>query len=258
MHPSAKLSIKELRKKCRNADYAKWLHRPARLISIYITKLFLILGISANTTSVMGFILFLTAFGFFAWPDPLHRAIGIGIMLVAELFDYVDGELSRAYGNSTKTGGFLEPFFQDIIYTLIFVVVGSSVYFETQEIIFLYLGMSASFGKILFRLTEMRFQKHMSLFAVSKKEEDFLEENPAKKSSHKSFSMWTLPHRVALLLHHNFLSGMGLIGLLVIAVLVGRLDLFLYFFGLTLVVFWIALSVLRIRAIMEMDKQVTS
>lgn len=242
MHPSAKLSIAELRKKCRNDDYSMWIHRPARSVSIYVTKLFLILGITPNMTSTVGFILFLTAFGFFVWPNPVTQIIGISIMIVAEFFDYVDGELARAYGHSTKLGIFLEPFFQDIIYTLIFVVVGSRVYFETGAIHFLYLGVAASFGKILMRLTEMRYQKHMSLFAVAKQEE---------KPSHK-FSIWSLPHRIALLMHHNFLSGVGLITLLVISVLTSRIDLFVYLFGITLPILWISLCVMRIRSIMSL------
>lgn len=251
MHPSAKLSIAELRQKCRNIDYSMWIHRPARLVSIYFTKLFLILGISANMVSFFGFCLFMISFVFFVQPNPLYRGIGITIMIFAELFDYVDGELSRAYANPTKTGAFLEPFFQDVIYTLIFLAVGTSLYFETDKVIFVYLGIAAAFGKILFRLTELRYRSLLMVFSVDKTEPMFVQ--GFDSSGEQKFSLLSLPYRFVMYLHHYFLSGVGLIALLVISFLFSRLNIFIYFFGIMLPAMWLALGLTRIRALMALD-----
>lgn len=255
MHPSAKLTIAELRQKCRNKDYSKWVHRPARFISIYVTKLFLMLGITANMTSTLGFVLFIGGFGFFVWPAPIYRLIGLLLMLVAELFDYVDGELARAYGHLTKTGVFLESFYQDINYTLIFLAVGSSVYFETHQVLYLYLGFAAVLGKIFFRLIELRFSWHVTMVAPSSKPhpQENLMGGIVKQEGGVNPLYWI--YRLSLLLHHNVVSGAPLLYLLAAALFFDRLEWFLWFFGTLLPLYWIALSALRLRTVIGLRDQ---
>lgn len=248
LHPSAQLGIRELREKCHNPDYDMWVNRPARLISIYVTKLFLMLGITANMTSVLGFVIFVAAFALFAWPGLDFRLLGVLLMLLAELFDYVDGELARAYGRSTKTGSFLEPFFQDIIYTLIFVSVGVSVFGRTGDVKFLYLGMAAGFGKILFRLTETRFRYHMKMNAPE------TVSGPEAPVGSKRFSVLSLPFKIGIIIHRYFLSGVMVLYLLLALVLLERVALFLWIYGLMLPVFWTGIAVLRVRTINRLDR----
>lgn len=252
MHPSAKLSIAELRIKCHTDDYTKFIHRPARAVTIYFTKFFLIIGLTANMVSTIGFALFLFSFALFLYDEGAFRYWGIGLMIFAEFFDYLDGELARAYGHSTKMGLFLEPFFQDIIYTLIFIVIGIGVFNETNNPIYLYLGIAASFGKVLFRLLEMRYRKHMESFGP----QNSTHTNPVSSTfTTTTFSIFKIPYYIALFFHHNLLSGAALLYFLFALTLLGRINLFLWFYGICLPVIWLALAVMRLQAIKSLDAQ---
>lgn len=95
-----KESIAELRRICQYARYDEqmppWPERILiRSISIYFTKLFLEIGISANQATSFSLIIGIIGGLFFIFPDPRYWFIGIALLGVHMILDRVDGEIAR-------------------------------------------------------------------------------------------------------------------------------------------------------------------
>jgi len=101
-------SIKNLRKICQPPEKLKGLSiRYLRYISIYFTKIFLLLGISANQVTIIGFFILLLAFFLFSFGPPIW-IIGTLLMILWYIMDFSDGEVSRYNGTSSLKGAWLD------------------------------------------------------------------------------------------------------------------------------------------------------
>ena len=107
-----KESIEELRQICQRSrddayDKRPWPERRfARPLSIYFTRLFLELGISANQASLIGLILILIGGALLILPNPSYWIIGISTLLLSEVVGNVDGEIARYSKKSSTKGAF--------------------------------------------------------------------------------------------------------------------------------------------------------
>ena len=101
-------SIKNLRKICQPPEKLKGLSiMYLRRISIYFTKLFLILGMSANQVTVIGLFVYLLAFVLFCFGPPIW-IIGTLLMIFWYIMDFSDGEVARYEGTSSLKGKWLD------------------------------------------------------------------------------------------------------------------------------------------------------
>jgi len=110
-------SIKKLREICQVSkaedtaygyySVERWLERNLfRKISIYITWLFLVIGISANQTTLISFLAALTGGVFLTFADPRAWIIGFSFFFLRELLDNVDGEIARYNKSASIIGSF--------------------------------------------------------------------------------------------------------------------------------------------------------
>ncbi len=105
-------SIKELRQICqysRDNDYGKrpWPERKLqRPVSIYFTKLFLEIGISANQASLIHFIFIVAGGAFLTFPSPKYWFIGIALLWLCMIIGVVDGEIARYNKSASPKGAF--------------------------------------------------------------------------------------------------------------------------------------------------------
>ena len=105
--------IKELRDICQysKADRDKfhwftlYFHRS---ISIYFTKIFLKIGISANQATLIDFFIGIVGGTFFAFGDPKYWAVGVFMFYLAQIFDRVDGEVARYNKSASAAGEYLD------------------------------------------------------------------------------------------------------------------------------------------------------
>lgn len=94
-------SIRELREICQTGRESEiyqmnWFDKNvSRRISIYITKLFLRAGISANQATLIDFLFVVAAGVFFTFANPVYWFIGIFLFFLYLVFDCVDGEVAR-------------------------------------------------------------------------------------------------------------------------------------------------------------------
>ncbi len=160
--------IRELRKKCQPAGDKFWLDRIMRKVSIYVTKLFLVAGISANQATLLSTSLMWLSFIPLMFTQFWYGAFLSGfILMVAYLFDYVDGEVAR-YRGSRYLGRLLDVASHDMFY-VVFVFIGFGLYFRTFQIWYVVAGLSATLSVLMARLHQMRLE-YMNISAKVRKE----------------------------------------------------------------------------------------
>jgi len=107
-------SIKELRQICQESRddvlyQRSWFDRNfTRRLSIYFTKPFLKLGMSANQATAVDFAIGLAAGVMLTFANPAFWLIGIALFYLYFVFDCVDGEIARYRKTSSPIGSFLD------------------------------------------------------------------------------------------------------------------------------------------------------
>ena len=105
-------SIKELRRISQQSREDEFYHMPwlernfTRRISIYLTKLFLEIGISANQATSIGFIIMIAGGVFLLFPSPIYWFIGIALLVLYTILGTVDGEIARYNKTASPEGAF--------------------------------------------------------------------------------------------------------------------------------------------------------
>jgi phosphatidylglycerophosphate synthase len=148
-------SIKELRRICQaeRRPYDTW-HGIyiARPISIYITIVFLKLGISANAAT--GIFLAVGVIGsvLLAFGDRGLFFAGALFLQLWYLIDHVDGEIARYKKQSTFTGVYFDKICHYIVHPLIFLCIGLGIYLREQSIVFFLTSLLAGYSIIMISL----------------------------------------------------------------------------------------------------------
>ena len=147
--------INELRKICLKGRYdvlhpqtriEKYLERP---ISIRFTRLYLILGLSANQATLTSLLLGVTAGVFFTKPQPLYWFIGLLILFLATIFDCVDGEIARYRKQSSLEGKYFDVIVMYFMYPYILACMSFSLYSIIQGLEVFIAGFLAVIGMSL-------------------------------------------------------------------------------------------------------------
>ena len=145
-------------------------------VALYITWLFLRLGISANKATVVGIIFGFVGCALLACGNYIGIIMGALALHVWAIFDDVDGQVARYTNTCSKYGAILDDLISGfVISALLFISVGIGAYFQTDPFlswvtklalgmnisgaIFLLLGGWASVFYILPRLIGQVFQK---------------------------------------------------------------------------------------------------
>jgi len=103
-------SIAELRRIChysREADGTyrmSWWDREIAGVAVYLTKLFLEMGLSANQVSFIGLVITVIGGAFLVFPSPGYWLIGIALLGLYQILGHVDGGVAR-YNKTASTKG---------------------------------------------------------------------------------------------------------------------------------------------------------
>jgi phosphatidylglycerophosphate synthase len=152
-------SIKELREICqgyRNTEewYVRLVLRP---ISIYLTKFFILIGVSANQITYLSIPIGIVGCLLYSMGGYFYSVAAILTFHLFIILDCCDGEVAR-YRKTTGSalGLFLDVLGHDLTYSIFFMCMGIGLFRLHNNYIFLVMGFSSSMTKILFRLTESR------------------------------------------------------------------------------------------------------
>ena len=105
-------SIAELRRIChfsREADSSyrnSWWDRQINVVAVYFTKLFLVMGLSANQVSLVGLITLIIGGAFLIFPTPLYWLIGAGLLGLYQIIGHADGGVARYRKTASVKGAF--------------------------------------------------------------------------------------------------------------------------------------------------------
>jgi len=217
-------SIPELRKICQTAfkkERADFLRSNlyghfVRLWSIYITRLVLPAGVSANQVTLMMIVTGVTATGFFCLPSRGTFLLGALLMQLWYTLDGVDGEVAR-YRHYQKTGalvmdkrdGGLTGMYFDminhyIINLLLPLTAAFGLFWKTGSSVWMLIGILASLGQVLMLAvydarcrTQLTHIKRFAWAEIIKETEKVPSEKKEKGRN---------PLRVALAILHNTLT----------------------------------------------------
>lgn len=156
-------SIKELREICQTTRESEiyqmnWFDKKvSRRISIYLTKLFLKLGLSANQVTFIDFLMVVAAGVFFAFADPLYWLFGIFFFFLYLVIDCSDGEVARyniAKGNKPKTpfgvGAILGGVVDWVVWPYLFATMAFGIYAATGGIVVFAFGFLAAILRLVY------------------------------------------------------------------------------------------------------------
>ena len=107
-------SIKELRNICQETRddllyQRNWFDRNfTRRISMYLTKPFLAMGLSANQVTAISLLVGLAAGVLLVFPNPVLWLVGIPLLYLYFVLDCVDGEIARYRKTSSLVGSYLD------------------------------------------------------------------------------------------------------------------------------------------------------
>jgi phosphatidylglycerophosphate synthase len=142
-------TITELRKICQQKEilsrsdeswYSKYF---VRKFSIYLTRFFLIRGISANQVTYIGAFMFIIGTFLLATAIPSLVFLGAIFFQIFAILDSVDGEIARYHHKKSILGGYLEKMTHSIIIPLLFLSLSINSYIISKSSAFLFLGFSA-------------------------------------------------------------------------------------------------------------------
>lgn len=136
------LKIKKLRKITQGHLKTFW---PDRLISIYFTKLFLHLKISANAATLIDLILGVIGLIIMSIGGKFCIFLGSVFMILFIIFDCVDGEIARYNKTVSLRSYYLEGLCHPIMHPLKFMALGLGLSSTLDESIYIYLGILLMF-----------------------------------------------------------------------------------------------------------------
>lgn len=243
------MNIKELRAVCQETAPApaneSVVGRFSRVFSVYITILFLKTSITPNQITSLSVLVFFTGLAFFFSSSYLLQIAGALIVFFSVVLDGCDGETARYRKIKKVSGGsYVEPVSHDVQYGLMFLIIGSAVYFHGGSSWYLLAGAWTSIIKLLFRLLEVRWWYNFVQPNISK------EEIEVRKYEHHTKAPYI---RAIYWINKNIFSSAGLVGPLFFFVLFRRLDLFLWFYAIGFTLSYVMLFLKQVRTIYIKD-----
>jgi len=145
-------SIDELRRICLEGKYDESHRQPwaskhiNRRISVYVTRLFLALGVSANQATVLGLIAAIAAGGFFTRPAPVYWFAGLFLLYLSLILDCVDGEIARYRKTASPSGAYLDGICTCFSLPYLLACMSFGIYHELHSVGVLAVGFLAVIG----------------------------------------------------------------------------------------------------------------
>ncbi len=218
-------AIKELRKICqeprKKADtyHGRYF---ARIFSIYITYLFLMLGLSANAVTFISLIIGLLAVIFFSLGTGYFIIWGIILLQFWYILDHVDGEIARYNKITSLAGEYFDRISHYIIHPIVFFGLGIGLYKIQKAQFYLILGSISGLSILLIRvITDLR---DMVLLSEYRSLRVAYQKFPVKKSNNFLKKIFILIHGLC-----TYPTVMNIITLAVIV------DLFIPYKAITFV-----------------------
>jgi len=145
-------NIPKLREITQEKSYPDFHQRIIRKLSIYLTRILLIFGLSANQVSFLNIILgisgnliLLTNYKIYWFAIPI-------IIFLCTILDHTDGEIARFRKKSCLTGLFIDRAFPIIVFPLLYICISINIYFNHPSVLLFVIGFLTLWNFLLSRL----------------------------------------------------------------------------------------------------------
>jgi len=215
-------SIKELKQICRPNKKEDIEGRLIRNISIYFTWLLLHTPISANGVTILFGIVGMIGAFLFGLGSYWCNIAGAICLLLSTILDYSDGEVARYRKTCSWIGSFLELICHQLVHGSIFIGISWGVYYHywSHPLVF-----GFGFSGLFFALMHRSFPQN-KLWALndvnSIVDDHVMNANIGEGKS------------IAALINRMFFCHLGFLSVVFITIIIERIDVVLYFYGLLL------------------------
>ena len=217
-------SLEELRVRCRSSRQEPFGAQLIRHVSIRVTWLFLHTSVSANAVTLLFLVSGLLGSFLLARGDFTSAIIGVALLVVHLILDYVDGEIARYRHSTSWFGYFLELTSHEIVTAALFTSVSYHVYkrYAPNARVFAF-GFSAA----TFLLMDRGFRRRL-WYAIS----SHVPVTPVGNHIARIDDEFSRASAHALAVVRELLfANYGILLILLAAVLSNHLDWFLYLYG---------------------------
>jgi phosphatidylglycerophosphate synthase len=150
-------STKKLRQRLQDKGngkyYSDWTEILPRTFSIYFTKVFILLGISANMITLLSIVAGILAGIFISLSQPIYFILGALSLLMVTILDCSDGEIARYHAQNSSTGEYLDRIAAAIIDPTILFGIGLALFKHTNAQWIITATIIAGFSLALMRLS---------------------------------------------------------------------------------------------------------
>ena len=167
-------SVKELRPICQpNYKFEKtiFLVYIFRSFSIYITKSFLILGISANATSILSMFFGLLGSIVLLSFNNYNLFLSSIFLFFHTILDFVDGEVARYNSDGTPTGKYLDDVNHSINVPLLILFLSFGIFQISNNILIFFLGALAAVCEAVGHNVDWGYSSRIVLQELKKKKD---------------------------------------------------------------------------------------
>ena len=195
-------NIQELRKICQfpRREIDTWHGRHVcRPFSIYITRVALLLGIPANTVTLIFFIIGLLACFFFMRGTGLGFLVGVLTLQFWYLMDMVDGEVARYRKETSATGSYFDKMVHYAVNASIFFSLGFGIYRDIDVPHSIVIGFIAGISIVLISASDDL--KNMCVLTKAEKAGKDIRFNRLQKKEEIIRRKESVPKRLFSLIH---------------------------------------------------------
>lgn len=226
--------MRKLRELSRKNELEPLSIRVYRIFSLYLTAVFIRLGISPNfvtllsiASAVIGAVLIIQG---------TYRFLVCGALALvfSYLLDRCDGELARYTGKLTHYGGYLEVLNSNVLYSSVFVGLAVGTYRLLGDVNMLWFGISALLFKFMFRFNDNIKSRVMNSLARKPRYTPlgFDETSPIYK-------------RILWEVYMFLFCGGGMVLLVLIFAVINKPNILLMFYGVTMPLLFLLQSYLH-------------
>jgi len=123
-----------------------------RFVSIYMTKFFIMLKLSANQITVLWILVGVLSSLFFLQGSYISSLIGALVLLLSFVLDFSDGEVARYWKKSSVNGFYLDCIGHFIVISSVIVSISFALFYKFSSLIFLIFGFSTVISLFLIRM----------------------------------------------------------------------------------------------------------
>jgi len=161
--------------KTKEGTLVKFYLRP---ISIPIAKMFLIIGLTPNTVTIIGcFLWFFGGICLVFYDNLVIQVISAIFIHFGLILDVVDGSMARMSKQSNARGMYLDYISHLIVTPMIFILLGLNVYLTFKYFLFIFLS---AFSAMVILDCALYAKEHILCVQIRKKKIDCLKENVIK------------------------------------------------------------------------------